>query len=156
MYSLSSGGQIFFRNSFQRNIPSFQFLIYRSYFFFHHFIRNHVSNSPIFQLIFCTNFNRRKNTQHISLHHQQLRHAIDHDRIFQRRQINPATTSGPSGGGSELITFFPHQVALVINKFRRKRTTPNPGAIGLKNTIYFSNMTRRNAKSGACSGRHRV
>src|SRR5690554_1193500 len=80
----------------------------------------------------------RKRIQDIGLHHEQLRYAVDHDRIFQSRQVDPSASSWSPGGGAEFVAFSAHQVAVSIKQLRGERTTSHPGTIGFKNPVYLT------------------
>src|SRR5690606_6718088 len=136
--------------------PAVHLLIYRRNLFIHQLIRKYISLTTIAKLVSRTHFHTRKNTQHIGLHHQQLCDAVDHDRILQRRKINPSTTTRSPRRRSKLIALLAHQLSLFIQQLRRERTASNPRAVRLEDSKHLSDMTRRNAKTGTRASRNRV
>src|SRR5690554_1658537 len=94
--------------------PAFQLLIYRRDLFVYKLVRKNIRLPAIPKLVSRANFHAREHAQHIRLHHQQLRYAVDHDGILQRRKIDPTTTSWPPRGRPKLVPLLAHQVALLV------------------------------------------
>ena len=84
--------------------------------------------------------------QHIALHHDQFRHTVDHDRIFQRNQVNPATTAFAPSYSTIFMSDLTDLATCFIKQFCRKRTATDTCTISFEDTIHFTDVTRETPK----------
>lgn len=112
--------------------------------------RNLLSLSAI-HLVRGTDFNRVEIVQAVGLHHDEIRHAVDHGGVFQRHKVQPAATAGTSCDSPELMTDTAKSLASLIKQLGRKRTATDTGAVGLEYSENLPYPRRSQSKSGADS-----
>ena len=87
--------------------------------------------------------------KHVAFHHDELRHAVDHDGIFQCHQIHPAATTVASRYGTVFVSYFAERVACLVEQLYGERSRAYACAVCLKNTEHFADVRRTYAQSRA-------
>ena len=79
-----------------------------------------------------------------------------HNGIFQGNQVDPAATTFTSCYGTELMSYRTQFVACFIKQLCRERTATDTCTICLEDTVYLTDITRRDTQSRTASGTDRV
>ena len=69
-----------------------------------------------------TGLDSLKGIEHVALHHDEVCHTIDHDRIFQRYEVNPTTATLTTSNRTELVSEGAELVAYLVEHFGREGT----------------------------------
>src|SRR5690606_3775846 len=87
-----------------------------------------------------THLDGLETAQYVRLHHHQFGDPVDLHGISEGNQVQPATASGPSGGGAKLISDPSQGLPVPVKEFGGKWTTAHPGGIGFENAHYLANF----------------
>ena len=88
----------------------------------------------------------------VALHHDELRHTVDHDGIAQGYQVYPATAALTAGDSPVLMTEVADLLARLVKELRGEGTGTHTGAVGLHDTVDIANLVRTDAQTGAGTG----
>ena len=82
--------------------------------------------------------------------------AIDHDRVFQSYQVNPATTTFTTGYCTVFVAEVADGLTGFIEQFCRERTCTYASAIGLHDAIDIAYLVRTNTQACTSTGTNRI
>src|SRR6185437_5745632 len=89
--------------------------------------------------------------QHVQLCNHQAVKAVDHRRVPQKRDIEPAATARASSDRSKFLAGLAQFLAPFIIRFGGKRPAADARDIGFRNSDYALNTGGWNARSSTCS-----
>ena len=90
-----------------------------------------------------------ESVEHVSLHHHEVGHTVDHDRILQSHEVEPTATTVTACHGTIFVADVADGVACLVEKLNGERTTTHAGAVGLEDTEYVANRVGGYAQTGA-------
>ena len=92
-------------------------------------------------------FDDGERVEHIGFHHQQLGHAVEHDRVPQSHQVDPSAAALTTGHGTVLMANGADLRTGLVKQLRGERTCANTGAICLEDTIHLSHFARSDSET---------
>src|SRR3546814_20143027 len=98
----------------------------------------------------CTDPDGVKSAQYIGLCHYQLADPVEHNGIFQGRQINPAAATGTPGSSAKFMSLLPQLLPGLIFQLSGEGASAYAGAIGFENPNHFTDAPGCDAE--ACAG----
>ena len=93
---------------------------------------------------------------HVGLHHDEFRHAVDHDGIFERHHIEPAATTLAPRHRTELMTEPAQCLARLVEQLRRERPAAHARTIGLEDAVDLADTVGADAEARAGARTDRI
>src|SRR4051794_38682943 len=91
----------------------------------------HGADFGALQLISHANGNLLKGIEHVELGHDEAVEAVDHSRVAEQGNIEPAATAWASGHGAEFLAALANQLAVGIECFGGKWSAAHARDVGL-------------------------
>ena len=112
-----------------------------------------VINTLAIDLVTNSNLDCIEVVHHIGLHHNQSRCTVDHNRILQCNQVQPAATTLTTRHSTILVTDIAQLLARLVEQLGGERTATYASAICLEDTLHITNPVGSNTQTstGTCA-----